>query len=974
MKKQLLSLLILVALPMTVWAGKVTREQALKTATSFMNGKTFTEDVSYSRTRRRSQKVNEEPFYVFNATDGGYVIVSGDDRTREILGYSPTGTLDMDNLPTNLAWWLDEYARQIESLGTSTTSVTTSLEKSSLPPISPLIHTKWSQSAPYNYMCPDGNGRDYYESDYDTDNRCATGCVATAMAQVMNYWKWPESCPTLEAYSAKNFNVNSLPSTTFKWDLMKDSYKWKETGDAANAVAELMRYCGQAVKMGYGTDGSSGVVSKEVMVETFNYSPNIWRIWRDNYNLEDWESIIYNELVEGRPVLYSGQSNSGGHEFVIDGYSSNGLFHINWGWGGYCDDYFVLSVADPDQPGVDGGSSSDGYRYGQEALIGVKPFREGEMEPYCVLSDNALTVTFYYDGHMISRKGMAIDWYYGKEPAYQTATSAIFDESFANYYPYSTVMWFYGCNNLKEIKGTSNLNTNKVTSMDRMFSGCSGLTSLDVSNFKTDNVTSMDWMFSDCSGLTSLDLSKFKTDNVTSMNYMFYNCSSLTSLDVSKFKTDNVTSMGSMFYNCSRLTSLDVSKFKTDNVKNMNCMFYNCSGLTSLDVSKFKTDNVTSMSWMFYNCSSLTSLDVSKFKTANVTSMGSMFCNCSSLTSLDVSLFKTDNVTSMNNMFNGCSRLTSLDVSLFKTDNVLNMSGMFYNCSSLTSLDVSKFKTANVTSMGSMFCNCSSLTSLDVSSFKTDNVTSMDWMFGNCSSLTSLDLNSFKTDNVTSMYSMFYNCSSLTNLDLSSFNTDNVTSMGGMFSGCSTLTNLDVSKFKTDNVTNMYSMFYDCSSLTSLDMSNFKTDNVTYMNYMFCGCSSLTSLDMSNFKTDNVTNMSYMFFGCSKLTTIYVGENWSTDNVKDSSWMFYCAKLVGGQDTKFDLSYTDHTYARIDGGVEAPGYFTYKESTDIHAVNSDSDSGTRNIFDIKGIKHEGYVKGLNIIRMSDGTTKKVLVK
>ena len=123
MMKKLLLVALLIVLPLTIWAGKVTREQALKTAMVFMSGKSFKTVDYFTRSRGTSQNASDMPFYVFNAAEGGFVIVSGDDRAREILGYSPTDALDLDNLPANLRWWLDEYARQITALGTSTASV-----------------------------------------------------------------------------------------------------------------------------------------------------------------------------------------------------------------------------------------------------------------------------------------------------------------------------------------------------------------------------------------------------------------------------------------------------------------------------------------------------------------------------------------------------------------------------------------------------------------------------------------------------------------------------------------------------------------------------------------------------------------------------------------------------------------------------------------------------------------------------------
>ena len=389
--------------------------------------------------------------------------------------------------------------------------------------------------------------------------------------------------------------------------------------------------------------------------------------------------------------------------------------------------------------------------------------------------------------------------------------------------------------------------------------------------------------------------------------------------------TSNVTYMSNMFFGCSSLTSLDVSNFDTSNVTSMFEMFYHCSGLTSLDVSNFDTSNVTSMRYMFSGCNDLSSLDVSNFDTSNVTEMDFMFSFCKSLTSLNVSNFDTSNVTDMSNMFEDCSGLTSLDVSNFDTSNVIDMGSMFGGCSGLTSLDLSNFDTSNATNMSWMFSGCSGLTSLDVSNFDTSNVTEIGGLFSGCSGLTSLDVSKFDTSNVTNMWEMFSGCSGLTSLDVSNFDTSNVTYMQSMFSGCSGFTSLDVSNFNTSNVTMMWEMFSGCSGLTNLDLSNFNTSNVIYMGGMFSGCSGLTSLDVSNFNTSNVTSMFKMFYGCSGLTTIYAGDKWKTANVTDGESAFFgCENLVGGKGTKYDAEYVDYTYARIDGGADAPGYFSVK--------------------------------------------------
>ena len=297
---------------------------------------------------------------------------------------------------------------------------------------------------------------------------------------------------------------------------------------------------------------------------------------------------------------------------------------------------------------------------------------------------------------------------------------------------------------------------------------------------------------------------------------------------------------------------------------------------------------ITSMSYMFYK-SKATTLDVSNFDTSNVTNMKSMFWN---------------------------SQATTLDVSNFDTSNVTNMYGMFEN-SQATTLDVSNFDTSKVTNMGAMF-SYSQATTLDVSNFDTSKVINMNAMFY-YSKATTLDVSHFDTSNVTNMSVMFSN-SQATTLDVSNFNTSNVTDMSSMFNG-SQATTLDLSNFNTSKVTDMKQMFYN-SQATTLDVSHFDTSNVTDMSWMFSS-SKATTIDLSSFDTSKVTNMSYMFYKATNLKTIYGSSKFVTTAVTSSTGMFSgCTNLVGGAGTKYNGSYVDKTYVRIDGGTSSPGYFT----------------------------------------------------
>ena len=296
--KKLLFTLLVVMVTAAVNAERVSKQDALQKAQVFMPGKQFGEARGFARSANPSEG---EPFYVFNAEGNkGFVIVSGDDRTTEILGYSKTGQLDINQLPENLKGWLEGYARQIEALGTSAKPAEKAKTRGAAgrKAVDPLIQTQWDQYEPYNLNCPDGNHVDYDEAGYDANNRCVTGCVATAMAQVIYYWQCQDGCEAIDGYDVYNNDddwnfietnrVKGLPATTFKWDKMKTVYTSGEIGEAADAVAELMRYCGQAVNMDYGTDGSSAGILPYIMARYFGFGKNARQVVRSLYSLSVW--------------------------------------------------------------------------------------------------------------------------------------------------------------------------------------------------------------------------------------------------------------------------------------------------------------------------------------------------------------------------------------------------------------------------------------------------------------------------------------------------------------------------------------------------------------------------------------------------------------------------------------------------------------------------------------------------------------
>lgn len=311
--------------------------------------------------------------YVFNRpANGGYMIASADDSAYPLLGYTDSGTFDAENIPPELKWWLEEYARQIQyvsehnpGLGNQNAKKAPRVVRES---IAPQIQTKWDQVAPFNNQCP----------LYGTE-RTYTGCVATAMAQVMNYWKYPAVGQGSISYDcealSKRLSLN-FANRRFDWDLMLDSYNYGQySEEEAAAVAYLMKAAGYSVKMNY-APGSSGALAMNIanaLKKYFNYDPNMLYTLRMYYSSAEWEEMIYDNLKNVGPILYGGSSMlGGGHSFVCDGYDGNGYFHFNWGWSGMSDGYFMLDALNPESLGS-GGGSGGGYNFTQDAVFGIQP-------------------------------------------------------------------------------------------------------------------------------------------------------------------------------------------------------------------------------------------------------------------------------------------------------------------------------------------------------------------------------------------------------------------------------------------------------------------------------------------------------------------------------------------------------------------------------------------------------------------------
>ncbi len=365
-------------LALSVNAAPRSAGDALKVARSFYEGKSLLRSVSESDFRLvytgedsdlRSSS-NDPYYYIYNVgEDGGFVMVSGDDRVAPVIGYSLAGSFRPDDMPSNLKGWFEDYERQIDYARTLPerpypSEVSALRSDEGMPDrVEPMVTAKWNQLAPYNDLCP-----------MEGDQRTLTGCGATAMAQIMHYYQWPEKASGQGSYTipalGPDTTIVNLEGITFDWANMTDTYDSASTVAQRKAVAELMVAAGASMNMMYGVAGS-GAYNKDILggfVRNMGYDKNASYISRSFYSGEKWQALLKSELALGRPVFYMAQAITGGHFFVCDGYDENDFFHINWGWGGYLDNYFKLDLLWEYNPASD----VSGYSWVHSVVVGIQ--------------------------------------------------------------------------------------------------------------------------------------------------------------------------------------------------------------------------------------------------------------------------------------------------------------------------------------------------------------------------------------------------------------------------------------------------------------------------------------------------------------------------------------------------------------------------------------------------------------------------
>ena len=402
MKK--LFLFLFSVLPALLYAERISIDEARQTAETFMQSKKLNRSAALRQAhveRRKigsNKQVSEQPkaYYIFRSDNGSAptsgqdnfavtVIAAADDRLPAILGYSienqPSMHGDDDSLPPALEAWLDDFDNLVEQYdnasGQPQTLRKSLSSESDHAAIEPIITAQWYQREPYNLTCPE-----YLQ----TGLRSITGCVATAMTMAMSHYRYPDhtikAIPkytytgTYEGVSTK-ITVPAMSNNLFiDWANIVDYYDTLHPHSPAQdtAIANLMMYAGKSVKMQY-TPSSSGAYTYYVATALktyFGYPQSVIHQQRESFTSEEWDELIYNELASDRPVVYHGSTTTGGHAYIVDGYDADGYYHVNWGWGGSYDGYFLLDVLNPRNNDKAGASSTrEGYVLSSGAIIGI---------------------------------------------------------------------------------------------------------------------------------------------------------------------------------------------------------------------------------------------------------------------------------------------------------------------------------------------------------------------------------------------------------------------------------------------------------------------------------------------------------------------------------------------------------------------------------------------------------------------------
>ena len=864
------------------------------------------QNIQQAKARSRGGVTPQQttPYYIFNFNDStGYAIVGGDDRMPAIVGYSDKGTLNPDNLPVNLKSFLAAYKATIESVEKGDTAAVKNVkaamkrEAGSYTPIAPLLGgIEWSQNAPFNNLCP----------KYDGKHNAVTGCVATAMAQIMRYWKYPSSLlEGIPAYVSHSYNIpiDSIPNGIgYDWDNMPEKDNGDFTNNQAFAVATLMQHIGASVKMDYGPGSyASDEDVIPALTHYFGYDKDIIKkLDRTNFEWEDWNKILQDELGKKRPMYYSGYTFFEGHAFVCDGMDSDGYYHINWGWGAD-NGYFDITILSP-------GDNFIRYNRGNIAILGIVPNNAQDKQPSCA-----------FDRLYVSNSGVSFDETYREnstDPFYGSyISSSVYpkktfntptiwlaigekDEN-GNFVKISEKSAKINTQNMPSVvsvnipichaftKGTHQLFLIQSTDNEKTWQACYGngrqvevyVTEHEIfdnnSRYKKMEAEGLNFQVDRMEHYASV-IKGNNLENVVIPEFVNYdgvdypvqlistNCFVYCDKIERIFIPKSVESLGRIiddysyegcFYGCTNLKEILFEKGIKLKTIGGYC-FQRCKSLKSIELP----DGVEILSISaFHGCSSLTSVSLP----STLKKIGSFcFQGCKSLKSIEL----PDGVEILSSYaFSYCPSLTS--VSLPSTLKKMG-SHCFYGCSSLTNIVIPE----GVSEIPQQcFEECTSLVNVELP--KTASKIGVQCFYG-CSSLTNIVI----PEGVSEVSrSCFCECPSLVSVVLPS----SLREIGSdCFKGCSSLTNVTI---KEGILKLSENCFNHCSSLVSIMLpSSLKEIG----NGCFSCCSSLVSVSLPGSVKEIGAGC---FDGCTNLTDVTLAKG--IEIIGDYAFA-YCSALT----------------------------------------------------------------------------------
>lgn len=876
------------------FSAPITRQQAQQNVSEFLQGKGINVKRMAMRHAPMSQEAANAPYYVFNiGDDNGFVIAAGDDCAYEILGYSDKGNFDSDSIPDGMKSMLDFYTEQIEFC--SKQSIATKVKSGkSYPAVEPMLTTTWGQRYPYNANCP------FVPS---SNTRCVTGCLATAMAQVMYYHRknsTNEIIKEIPSYttSSNKIEMGSISKgSPIDWDNILDDYGDTFTEDQEQAVANLMLYCGSSLRMDYGSSsGASASRVPDALVDYFDYDNSIYFKSRIYYTDLEWETMVYEELEKGYPILYGASS----HAFVIDGHDGNGYVHINWGWNGSEDGFFLLTATPATEEPL------DGYNVGQHAVFGAFPY-----DKYSRLTNQGLSLTSSNVIENLSSSSsipvsfsMLVANLTKKTCSFQQAIGLYKDgqlQSIASVLPRISNMemnttqrqsvsfelesslsqGIYTLVPLSKASGSSEWRKNanyehyvtiaiyadraKLTvgppekEEDIITFACPYVKSVCVRNWDTngDNelskeeaavVNSLNGVFSDNWFITSFDELQFFTGLTTIGHSEFSNCVDLTSIII----PENVTTIGKYAFSATDLKQITIPKNVTsidEDVFPSNLEIIRVDEGNSIYDSRNDGNAIieTATNTLIVGCKNTVIPHT-------VTSIGNYaFNRCTGLTSINI----PEGLISIGeSAFKGCTGLTSINI----PEGLISIGkSSFSGCSGLSQVSI-PFGVSDIGDFA--FSSCTSLTSISIPS-GVSNIG--EYAFSSCSGLTSITIQPGVKNIGKAAFSY---CSALTSITIPK----SVISIGeNPFRGCSHLTSIIVDKGNThySSINNSCTLIETTSNTLVVGCANTAIPEsiVAIGGYAFYNCVGLESVSIPS----NVTSIGdYAFCGCTGLTSITI--------------------------------------------------------------------------------------------------------